>query len=174
MRSGSERRVFGHVLARLPVPASYRLPEHAASVERRHRQAIHLQLGHVTIGGVAEQLTHPPVEIPQLAFVQSVVQAEHRRAMADLHESFARLTAHSLGGGIGRHQLRMPVFQLAQPVHQLVVLGVADLGGVQNVVQVLVAPQRLAQLGDLRFCFFTHPLLIIECYRHVSKHPPDL
>ena len=77
-----------------------------------------------------------------------------RRAVPHLDEAFARLAAHALGGRIGRDELRMRGLQLAQLLHQRVVFGIADLGAVEDVVEVLVAPQGLAE----RFHFSIGPV----------------
>ena len=141
-------RVFRDVLAHRAVAARDGLHELAIAIVRRHGKAVHLQFGHVAELGAAQQFAHAAVEIAQFAFVQGVIQAQHGRAVRHLDETFARLAAHALGGRIGRQQFGMLRLQIAQLAHQRVVFGVADLGLVENVVQVLVVAQRFAQLFD--------------------------
>ena len=68
--------------------------------------------------------------------------------MLHFAESRRRLSANPLGRGVGGHEFRMPDFELLQLAHQLVVLSVRDLRGVEDVVEVVVAVKLLPQLLD--------------------------
>ncbi len=72
--------------------------------------------------------------------------------MRHLDESFARLTAHALAGGIRGDELRMLSFETLQPAHQRVVFGVGNFWLVEHVVQVLVVAQLIAQVFDFLAC----------------------
>ena len=58
--------------------------------------------------------------------------------MPHLQETFERLAGHPLGGGVGRAQIRMRVFQIAQFAQQRIVLTVGDLGRGFPVVKTVV------------------------------------
>jgi hypothetical protein len=68
--------------------------------------------------------------------------------MDELGESLRRLLADALGRAVRGDELRELRLQLAQLPLEGVVLLVADLGLVQDVVEVLVAPDPLAQIED--------------------------
>ncbi len=57
---------------------------------------------------------------------------------------FARLASNALRRRIRRDQLRMLRLQTFQLLHQLVELGVADLGMVEDVIKVFVVTNLLA------------------------------
>ena len=122
-----------------------------AFIVRGHRQPIHLQFGYVLVCLSLQQIAHAAVKIAQFAFVERIVQAQHRRAVLHLHEPFARLSADSLRRRIGRDQVRMLRFEILQPAHQRIVLGIGDLRLVQHVIQPLVTLQFFAQAPDLFF-----------------------
>ena len=118
-------------------------------VSQRHAQAVELQLGCVFDREIAGQLAHAPVPVGQLLGRVGVVEREHGPRVLRLLEALGRLAAHALRRRVRRHQLRMRRFQPLQLVHQRVVLGVADLGRVENVIEMLVAAKFLPQLLDL-------------------------
>ena len=73
--------------------------------------------------------------------------------MAHLLEALGGLAADALGGRVGGEQLGMRGLEALELVHQRVVLGVGDLGGVENVVEVLVAAEIGAELLGALGCF---------------------
>ena len=72
----------------------------------------------------------------QLLARERVVEREHRRAVLDGREQVGRRAADALRGRVGRDELGEALLELAELAHQLVVLGVGDLGVVQDVVAV--------------------------------------
>jgi len=58
--------------------------------------------------------------------------------VTDLLEAFGGFAAYALGGGIGRDQLGVRGFDALELVHEGVVLGVGDLGSVEDVIKMLV------------------------------------
>ena len=68
--------------------------------------------------------------------------------MANFLEALSRLAAYSLGGRVGGEQFGMLGFDPLELVHQRVVLGVGDLRGIEDVVEMLVT----AQLGAEFLC----------------------
>src|ERR1700693_5095486 len=73
--------------------------------------------------------------------------------MPCLHESLARLAAHTLCRRVGRDELRVLGFKALELVHQLVEAGVRNFRIVQYVVAILVVPDLLAQGFDF-FVYF--------------------
>ncbi len=135
-------RVFGDVFSYQAVAAGHRLGEPSVAIVRRHGQPVQLQFGDVI------DVSDPVQKIPQLAFVERIVEAEHLGRVRHFDETFARLAADALSRGVRSDQLRMRLFQRGQLAHQLVVLGVSDAGLIEDVVQVLVMAQRFAQVFD--------------------------
>ena len=120
--AGVLRDIFAHQ----PIPARDGLTHAAVPVMRRHRQSVQLQLRHIFESLAIQQIAHAAVEFAQLVFIQRVVETQHRRAMRNLDETFARLSAHALGGRIGCDQLGMLGLKLLQPPDHHVVFCVAD------------------------------------------------
>ena len=58
--------------------------------------------------------------------------------MTNFEKTFAGLPADALGGRIWRDEVRMFCLQMLKLLHQLVELGVTDLGIVEHVVAVFV------------------------------------
>ena len=145
-------QVLGHVLADLAVAARGAAHEHAVLVDERDRQAVDLRLGHEAdvahldslAGEVALRAQHPG---GQLLLVARVGERQHRLQVAHLLELVERLGAHALGGRVGRAQLGVLRLEVAQLVQQRVVVGVRDLGVVEDVVAVVVVLERPPQLG---------------------------
>ena len=86
------------------------------------------------------------VPCAKLAFIQRVVEAEHRRAVRDFDEPFARRPADALRGRIGCEKLRVLSLEFLQLAHELVVFGVGDLRRVRDVVKIFVPAKRFAQV----------------------------
>ncbi len=88
------------------------------------------------------------VESAQLAFVEGVSEAEHGPAVANGGELLQGRRADALGGGVGCDQLGVGFLQLLELAKEAVVVGVADLRGVEDVVAVVVVLELAAQLLD--------------------------
>ena len=146
--------VLGDVFAGLAVAARDGAQHLSVLVVHGHRQPVQLQFGDVFKRLALEQLADALVEGAHFIFVQRIVQAQHRRTVPDFHEAFAWFAADALGGRFGCDQIGLLGFQLLQPPHHPVILGVADLGPIQHVIQVLVVMQLFAQIFDF-FCFFS-------------------
>ncbi len=69
--------------------------------------------------------------------------------MPGLNKSFTRLSANALRRRIGRDQFRMLRLDPLKLVHQLVEFGVRKFRIIENVVEVFVMPNLLAQGVDL-------------------------
>ena len=144
--------VVGHVLADFPVSAGRAALEHAVAIDQRDRQAVDLGLGDVLELGVVDPLprqvvAHPLDPRPQLVRGAGVGEREHRLRVPDLDQIADRLTADPLRRGVWRDQLGMRGLDRAQLIEQRVVLGIADLGIVEDVVAVAVMLQQRAQLS---------------------------
>ncbi len=68
--------------------------------------------------------------------------------MRDLLEAVFGLAADALGGGVGRQEIGMLGFERLQAVHQRVVVGVAESRIVEDVVEVLVVTEVVAEMLD--------------------------
>ena len=144
-------QVRGHVLAGRAVAAGRALGEPTAVVAQADREAIDLELGAVAqVGGgfgrrrQAEALAHARIEPAQLVVAERVRERQHRTGVADLVERGAgRCPADTLRRRLRGDQLRVGRLERDQLAEQLVVLGVADLRGVLDVVE-LVGPVDLS------------------------------
>ena len=121
---------------------------------QRQRHAVELQFADVVDVFAAAEFVHAPFPVAQFVFAVGVVERQHRRGVRHFDESLARLAADALGGRIGRDQFWDARFQILQLLHQLVEFDVADLGIVENVIEILVVANFLAQRFDLLFDVF--------------------
>ncbi len=138
--------ILGNILAVSAVAASRADFEQTVLVNQLHRETIELDLGDVF--DIAFGLEHPldaAVEIAHLLRAHRVGEREHHPAVLHDRELFGRCGADALGGRIRRNQLRMFAFDLLEAMHQLVELGIRNLGLVEHVVEVVVAVDLLAQ-----------------------------
>src|SRR5262249_52541772 len=94
----------------------------------------------------------PLLELPKLVLAVRVVEAEHGHAVGEARELGRGLLPHALGRAVRGDELGVPCLEVAQLALEAVVLLVPDLGRVLHVVEVLVAPELLAEAaGPLRF-----------------------
>ena len=151
-RDGLDRaQVLRHVLAQLAVAASGAAHQRTVLVHERDRQAVDLRLGLVLDSRVLhplllQQVVHACLPGAELVLVARVGERQHRLEVRHLLELRERLGANALGRRVGREELGMVGLDIPQLVHQLVVLGVRDLGIVEDVVAVVVVVELLAQL----------------------------
>ena len=113
-----------------------------------HREAVQLQLADIVQNFHAGQLSRTPIEVHELRVVQRVVEAEHGGRVRGLVDSFARRAADALRRRIRGQKRRMQLFEVLQLPQQGIELGVADLGRVADVIEMLVPSQLAAQEGD--------------------------
>ena len=123
--------------------------ELALVISHRERHAIELQLAHVIDFAAPGKIVNPALPCAKLLLVISVVERQHGRGVADFPESFARLAADALRGRVGSDQLRMLGLEILQLLHQLVEFEVADLRLVEDVIEMFVMANRVAQRFDL-------------------------
>jgi diacylglycerol kinase (ATP) len=88
--------------------------------------------------------------------------------MAHFGETFARLSAYPLRGGVGRDQLGVRLLNRGQLSHESVVLGVGDFGLIEDIVEMLVPPQLFAEIFDLLADLLSSCHLAIIIYREAS------
>ncbi len=74
--------------------------------------------------------------------------------MADLDESLARLAADALGGRIGRDEFGVLGLKVFELLHQLVEIQIADLGLIEDVIEIFVVANLFAESFDLLFGVF--------------------
>ncbi len=141
-------QVLGDVLAAPAVAAGGALDEGAVLVDEGDGEAVHLRLAderEVVDAGDGGGASMPGAE---LGFGEGVGEAEQRQAVLDDAECGDGLAADALRRGVRRNELRVALLELAQLAHELVVLGVAYLGAVEDVVAVVVVGDEGAQLLD--------------------------
>ena len=143
--------VGGHVLADLAVAAGGAAREPSLLVDDGEGDAVDLRLADVA-GLAAEPLDDAIAPGGQLLVVERVVEGEQRRRVPDGREQRRdRDAAHALGRRIGRQQLGVLLLERVELAHQLVEVGVRDLGRVEHVVAVGVVIDLRAQLVDAAF-----------------------
>jgi hypothetical protein len=64
--------------------------------------------------------------------------------MREFGEAVARGAADALGGGVGGDEFGVGGFELLELAHEAVILGVGDLRGVEDVVEMFVAAEFFA------------------------------
>lgn len=126
--------VVGDVLARPAVAARDAAHEAAALVHQVDRQAVDLRFAQVP-GALADLLLDACGPLRQLVEGEGVVEAEHALGVVDGGELGGERAADGLGGRVRRAQLRVLLLERAQFPLQLVVLPVAQRGGVAHVVR---------------------------------------
>ena len=115
-------------------------------VGQRDAESVDLELGHVVHGGISEAgpFTHPFVERAQLHLVIGVVETEHRRKVPDCRKGGGGCASHALGRGVLRDEVGMLGLEALELVEQAVECLIRDLGGIEDVVAVLVMADRVA------------------------------
>ncbi len=143
--------VRSHILAGSPIASRHASRQAAIFVLQRNAESIELMLRDVLDLFAAASLAHAPVEIAQLIVGECIVQAQHWPRVLHGLESGARAAANANGGRIGRDQLRVRRLQFLEALHQTVIGGVGNFRLVQNVIEILVMAQLVAQLFDFVF-----------------------
>ena len=145
--AGHRPQVVGNILARMPVAPRGAQNQPSVGIHQPHRQPVNLKLRHHAKRPPVQQVGHPAMPRFQSFPVKGVAQAQHRRRMLNLRKSVGGAAAHPLGRRIGDAAFRVIRFQGAQFRHQVVILAVADDGGVLVVVLRVVEPDFVAQLA---------------------------
>ena len=139
-------QVRGDVLALLAVAPGQAADQAAVLVDQLDAGPVELGLRRVgerlRIGpGVVQQPPHPVVERPHLVGVHRVVERQHGRGVGDGLEALRWRCAHALGGRVRADLVGQERLEVAQLPQERVVLGVADLGLVERVVEPVVPVQ---------------------------------
>ena len=146
-RDGAERLdVGGDVIADLAVAARRSAYECAVFVEQREGDAVNLRLDHIVPDVIRNLAPQEGVEIQQVRAGMGLVQAHHRRVVADLAEGGKRCAADALRGRVGRDPFGMRAFQRLQFAVESVIVGIADFRARLDIVEAVVASDRLAQV----------------------------
>ena len=109
-------------------------------------KAVEFGFGYVLKGLGAEGVADSLVEGAELGFVEGVVEAEHRGGVGEFDEAFAGGSADALGGGVGGDERGVGLFEGLELAHEGVVLGVGELGLIEDVIEVFVVAEILAEL----------------------------
>jgi len=149
-------RVSRDVFPGRTVPAGGGFGQHAVFEDYLQAEPVDLRLAVVDHAlaralRVAQPLADPPVEIDEPPDVEGVGKRQHGDVASDLRESFGRCSADALRGGLRVELVRVGGLQPLQLGKQRVVLGVGDLRGVLEVVQVVVPPDFASEVLDSLF-----------------------
>ncbi len=109
-------------------------------------EAVEFEFGHVLEGLVAEDVADALVEGAEFGFVEGVVEAEHGGGMGEFDKAFAGGSANALGGRVGSDERGVGLFEGLELAHESVVLGVGELGLIEDVIEVFVVAEILAEL----------------------------
>ena len=151
-RNRADRADVGRdVLADHAVPARRPARENAVLVDELDREPVELRLDRVRDVVGAEPLLHAPVELPRVVEVHHRLEAEHRLDVADAREVVARRRADALRRRVLRHELRELRLERLELLEEAIVLGVGDLGFVEDVVEIIVARDFVAETPDPLF-----------------------
>ena len=120
------------------VAARGRPHETPALVRERARHPVDLQLAREPRAVADARARRAASHASSSSKRERVVEREHRRAVRDRREQVGRRAAHALRRRVRRDELGERVLERAELAHQLVVLGVGDLGIVEDVVAVAV------------------------------------
>ncbi len=144
--------VGGDVLSGHPVAARRGLDEAAVDVGERHRDPVDLRFAgeverlEVDVG---QQPAEPVAPCVELGLAERVVEAHHRDAMADRREELRRRrAADALGRRVRGDDLGVVGLDPLELAEERVVVGVGDLGGVEDVVAKVVVGDQPTQLGS--------------------------
>ena len=140
--------ILRDVLAHPPVAARGAAGQAAARVEQGHPEPVDLRLADVRKRRLRQGPGEARLELAQVVGPERIVEREHGAPVLDGREGEGALPAHALGGAVGGDERGMGVLERAQLAEQRVVLGVRGLGTIEDVVEVVVAPDLLAQLVD--------------------------
>ena len=143
-------QVLADVLPDAPVAARGAPDEAPALVEQGHPEAVDLGLADVLGGEAGLSPPDPRLELLELLHGHRVVQREHGHEVLDRREGLRPPPPGPLGRAVRRDQLRVRLLERHQLAPEPVVLGVADLGAVLRVVEVVVPVDLLTQLVEPR------------------------
>ena len=90
-----------------------------------------------------EQFSCPGLEILYFLYAVGIAQREHGKPVCDLSEGLIHFSTHALGGGSGKCQLRILVFQIHQLAEKGVELEVAHQRRVVHIVLIVVVVNKL-------------------------------
>ena len=122
-------------------------------VGQRHGHPVHLGLAREVERAQVELGVGPPepfAPCPQFLLVEGIVETHHRHPVPHLREEPRRSGTDRLRGRVRRGESRVALLELPQLEDEAVVLGVGDLGRVEDVVQLVVVDDEPPQLEDPR------------------------
>ena len=146
-QGGDGAEVGGDVFADLAVATGGTTGEAAVFVGEDDGQAVYFGFDDVVegLGFVVEQFAVAGLPCPDFGGVEGVAQAENGDRVNDFGEFFGDGAARPLGGGIGGDEFGVGGFELDELLVEGVVFGVADEGGIEDVVAVEVVVELVAE-----------------------------
>ena len=143
--------VLRDVLAGFAVAARRTLHEHAVLIAGADGQTVQFRFCRITNGVLSAQpFPVPAIEVAHLNVAERIVQRQHGEPMFHRSECGDRRRPHSLRGRIWCQQLGMLRLQGSKFEHETVVFGIRNFRIIEGVIAVVVAFQRLFELGDAR------------------------
>ena len=114
-----------------------------------HGEAVHFVLADIAdVSFVAGERADAAVPVAEFLFAGDVVDGKHRPRVSDLGEALFGLAADALGGRVGSHEGGVGSFEALQLADEIVVFGVGDGGLVEDVIEVLVVADFIAEGVD--------------------------
>ena len=151
-------KVQGHILADEAVAPGGPADEETVLVGQGDGDSVVLELAHHVEGFDVEAFAGPAVPCEELIVVEGVRKAQHGRRVRDAGEAGGGLRADALCRGVGRGELRVAFLDLQKLAEERVELTVADLGPVEDVVEIVVPvyffsegfrPARCVRIGQV-------------------------
>ncbi len=140
---------MGDVLAPRTVAASRALLECTVDIQQADGRTIEFRFCRIvqvfTTVLEFEPIRNSPVEIPELFLGKGIIQRQHRQPVFDRPESFDRLCTNTLRRRVRRHEFRELLLHCLQLPNQPVILYIRNFGGIENVIEVVMVPDLLAQ-----------------------------
>ena len=119
-------------------------------VEQGYPEAVDLGLADEGGGDAGLRPADPRLELLELLDAHRVVQRQHRDEVLDRREGLRPPPARPLGRAVGCDQRRVRLLERHQLAPEPIVLGIADLGAVLRVVEVVMPVELLPQLVEPR------------------------
>ena len=140
--------IMRHVIPDAAVAPRRAAHQQSVLVDQRDGHSIDLQFHHPLDLLARQQLLRPLAELPQFVDAVGVFDREHGHAVRYLLQSRDRLIADPPRGAVGRGQFRVFGLERLQPLHEAVVVQVADFRRGLDVVLLIVVTDLLSEPVD--------------------------
>src|SRR3990172_3911756 len=141
-------KVLGDICSPAAIAAGGSPHELPVLIEERHAEAIDLRLCHVVERRAGKRARETSFKLEEVLLARGVVEREHGRFVLDRREQVDRDASDTLGGTVRGDELRIRFLQLPELSEEAIVPRVRDLRTVQDIILVIVLPDKLAKLFD--------------------------